>query len=181
MATALEALRESLPDYAKDLKLNLQSLLSETSLTPAQRFGVALASAAAAREPNLVRALEAETLAEAGPETVEDALAANALMGMTNSFYRFRHWVGKESYAQLPARLRMNRVAKPAGSKVDFELFCLAVSAINACEACVRAHERTLIEAGLAEATIHDAIRIAATIHGLAAVLGLSSSSTEHP
>jgi len=169
--SALEALRESLPDYAKDLKLNLQSLLGESSLSVPQRFGVALASAAAARQPVLVKAMKAEALAQAGPETVEDALAASAIMGMTNIFYRFRHLVGKESYTQLPARLRMNRVARPAGPKVDFELFCLAVSAINACEACVRAHEKTGLEAGLSEAQIHDAVRLAATVHGVAVVL----------
>jgi len=176
----LESLREALPEYAKDLKLNLQSLLGETSLSAAQRYGVAPASAAAARQPELVVALRQEAQSQAGPETVEDALAATAIMGMTNVFYRFRHLVGKESYAALPARLRMNRIAKPAGSKLDFELFCLAVSAINACEACVRAHEKTCLEQGLTETQINDAIRIAATIHGLAAVL-VASAQEEYP
>ena len=100
-------------------------------------------------------------------------LAAAALMGMTNVFYRFRHLVGKEGYAQLPARLRMNRIAKPAADKLDFELFCLAVSAVNACEACVRSHEEALLKGGITEAQVHDAVRIAATIHGLASVLDL--------
>lgn len=169
--SALEALRDSLPEYAKDLKLNLQSLLGETSLSLSQRYGVALASAAAARQPVLVNALKEEAMAQSGPETVEDALAAGAIMGMTNVFYRFRHLVGKESYAQLPARLRMNRIARTAGPKLDFELFCLAVSAINACEACVRAHEKTCLEAGLREVQIHDAVRIASTVHAVAVVL----------
>ncbi len=102
---------------------------------------------------------------------MEDALAAAALMGMTNIFYRFRHLVGKDGYSQLPAQLRMNRLAKPAGPKLDFELYCLAVSAVNGCEACVRAHEKTLIEGGFTELQIHDAIRIAATVHGMAAAL----------
>jgi len=126
-----------------------------------------------------VVALRQEAQSQAGSETVEDALAATAIMGMTNVFYRFRHLVGKESYAALPARLRMNRIAKPAGSKLDFELFCLAVSAINACEACVQAHEKTCLERGLTEAQINDAIRIAATINGLAAVLD-ASAQEEH-
>lgn len=172
MAT-LEALREGLPEFARDLKLNLQAVLGDSTLNPAQRLGVALASAAAARQPALVAALKAETEVQAGPAVAEDALAAAALMGMTNVFYRFRHLVGKEGYAQLPARLRMNRIAKPAADKLDFELFCLAVSAVNACEACVRSHEEALLKGGITEAQVHDAVRIAATIHGLASVLDL--------
>lgn len=167
---SLETLREALPEYAKDLKLNLQSVLGESSLTQAQRLGTALAVAAATRNLRLRDAIEAETLDQAGPAVLEDALAAAALMGMTNIFYRFRHLVGKEDYAQLPARLRMNRLAKPAGDKLDFELFCLAVSAVNGCEMCVRAHEDALRKGGFTEAQIHDSIRIAATLHGLAAV-----------
>jgi len=167
----LEALREALPEYAKDLKLNLQAVLGESTLSPVQQYGTALAVAAATRHGGLRQTLLGEALAHAGAAAVDDALAAAALMGMTNIFYRFRHLVGKESYGQLPARLRMNRIAKPAGSKLDFELFCLAVSAVNGCEACVRAHEKTLAEGGFTEAQIHDAIRIAATVHGVASAL----------
>lgn len=167
----LEALREALPEHAKDLKLNLQAVLGESTLSPAQQFGTALAAAAASRHAGLREAMKAETLARAGEAVLEDALAAAALMGMSNIFYRFRHLVGKESYGQFPARLRMNRVAKPAGPRLDFELFCLAVSAVNACETCVQAHERALLEGGLTEAQIVDAIRIAATVHGVAVAL----------
>lgn len=167
---SLEALRDALPEYAKDLKLNVQAVLGDSTLNPAQRFGTALAVAAATRNARLREHLEAEVRQQVGEAVVEDALAAAALMGMTNLFYRFRHLVGKAEYAQLPARLRMNRLAKPAGDKLDFELFCLAVSAVNGCEACVRAHEETLRKGGLEEAHIHDAIRIAATLHGLAVV-----------
>ncbi len=147
MATLdLEGLREALPEYAKDLKLNLQAVLGESTLSPVQQYGTALAVAAATRHGVLREALHQEALLRAGEIAVEDALAAAALMGMNNIFYRFRHMVGKESYGQLPARLRMNRIAKPAGPKLDFELYCLAVSAVHGCEACVRAHEKTLIE-----------------------------------
>ncbi len=174
MAT-LDALRETLPEYARDLKVNLQSVLGESTLRPAQQYGTALAVAAASRHPALAEAMEAETRAKAGDAVAEDALAAAALMGMTNIFYRFRHLVGKEGYGQLPARLRMQRLARPAGDKLDFELFCLAVSAVNGCEACVRAHEKVVTEGGLSEAQVHDAIRIAATVHGAAVALeGLS-------
>lgn len=179
MATLdLEGLRETLPEYAKDLKLNLQAVLGESTLSSAQQYGTALAVAAASRNLPLREALKAETLARCGEATAEDALAAATLMGMANVFYRFRHLVGKEGYAQFPARLRMNRVAKPAGSKLDFELFCLAVSAVNICETCVRAHETGLLQGGVTEVQIHDAIRIAATIHGCSVALDGESSAS---
>lgn len=165
------AIFDTLPDHARDLKLNLQAVLGDSPLDPAQRHGTALAAAAASRNPELLRALRALTLETAGEATVEDALAAAALMGMTNILYRFRHLVGKESYAQLPVRLRMNRIARTAGPKLDFELFCLAVSAVNGCETCIQAHERTLVEGGLSEIQVFEAVRIAATVHGLAAAL----------
>lgn len=167
----MEAIRERIPEIAKDLKLNLQAVLGETSLSAAQKCGVALASAIASRSAPLREALAEEARVQAGDAVVEDAMAAASLMGMNNVFYRFRHMVGKDAYNQVPARLRMNRLAKPSSSKADFELFCLAVSAINGCESCVRAHEKTVLEAGLTEIQVNDAIRIAATIHGAAVAL----------
>jgi alkyl hydroperoxide reductase subunit D len=172
---SLETLRERLPEALKDLKLNLQTVTAPGTLGPAQRLGVALSAAAAARHPELRRALVALTEQEVGRAVVEDALAAAALMGMNNVYYRFRHLVGKPSYAEKPARLRMQRIAKPATNKVDFELFCLAVSAVNGCENCIRAHERVVTDGGLSEEQVNDAIRIASSVHGAAVALELAS------
>jgi len=167
----MQSLLSSLPDHAKDLKLNAQAVLGDSSLSSAQQWGTALACAAASRHAGLRSALEDETRARCGDAVVEDALAAAALLGMNNIFYRFRHIVGREDYERIPARLRMNRLVRPAGPKLDFELFALAVSAINGCESCVRAHEKTVVEGGLSEQQVVEAIRIAATIHGLAVAL----------
>ncbi len=168
----MDTLLASLPEHVKDLKLNLQSVLGETSLSPAQQWGTALACAAASRQSGLLTAIEVETRARVGDAVAEDALAAAALLGMNNIFYRFRHMIGREDYERIPARLRMNRLARPATSKLDFELFALAVSAINGCEACVKAHEKTVVDGGLSEQQVVDAIRIAATLHGVAVALG---------
>jgi len=170
----LDAIRETLPDLAKDIKLNLQAVLSESSLSPEQRWGVAIASAAAARQPGLRDAVVADARAAVPEAVVEDALAAAALMGMNNVYYRFRHVVGKPVYSEKPARLRMNRIARPATSKADFELFSLAASAINGCEACVRSHEQAVIDGQLSEDQVHDAIRIAATMHAAAIALEIA-------
>ena len=165
---ALDAIRDALPETARDIKLNVQSVLQDGSLSAAQRWGVAVTSAATARNRPLLDAIVADALTVIDPAVVDDALAAAALMAMNNVYYRFRHMVGKPGYEQKPARLRMNRLAKPAASKADLELFSLAASAINGCEICVQAHEKAVIDAGLTEDNVHDAVRIAATIHAAA-------------
>jgi alkyl hydroperoxide reductase subunit D len=167
----IEELRDALPEAAKDVRLNLQTVLEVDTLTSEQKWGVAAASAVASRNPRLRDAIVEAAQAAAGEAVVEDAKAAAVVMGMNNAYYRFRHVVGKPSYSQMPARLRMNRLANPRTSRADFELYCLAVSAINGCEACVRSHEAAVLESGLSEAGVHDAVRIASVIH--AAAVGL--------
>src|SRR5690606_26688387 len=103
-------------------RLNLQAVLQDSQLSLDQRWGVAVASAAAARNEPLRRALISEARGVVGEGVVEDALAAASLMAMNNVFYRFRHVVEKEAYRR-PARLRMTRIAKPATTKLDFELY----------------------------------------------------------
>lgn len=166
--SAVEELRATLPDAARDIRLNLESVLQTSSLSPAQMWGVAVASAIATRNPQLRAAVLADARNEVPAEVVDDAAAAAALMAMNNVYYRFRHLSGKEIYSQMPARLRMQRIAKPATNKADFELFCLAVSAINACEACIRSHEAAVLHGGLSEENVHDAVRIAATVSAAA-------------
>jgi alkyl hydroperoxide reductase subunit D len=167
----IEAVRSAIPDAAKDIRLNLQSVLQSQALTSDQRWGVAVASALASRNARLSAAVIAEARGQVDARVIDDALAAASLMGMNNIYYRFRHLVGKEAYTAKPARLRMNRLAAPATSKLDFELFSLAVSAINACETCIQAHEKTVVEGGLTEDAVHDAVRIAATIYAAATAL----------
>lgn len=171
---ALEAVRAALPEAAKDVKLNLQAVLQEGTLSPAQRWGVAVASAAASRNARLRDAVIADARGAVEEAVVEDALAAAVLMGMNNVYYRFRHLVGKPAYSEKPARLRMNRMAKPATNRTDFELFCLAVSAIAGCETCIQTHEKVVLEDGLTEDHVHDAVRIAATVQAAAVALEIA-------
>jgi len=168
---SLEDLRNSLPEVAKDIRVNLQTVLEVATLTPAQKWGVAAACAVASRNAQLRDAVLAEARTQAGDAVVEDARAAAILMGMNNVYYRFRHVVGKPEYAQKPARLRMQRLVKPETSRLDFELLCLAVSAVNNCETCVRSHEQAVVEGGLSDDAVHDAVRIAAVIQAAAVAL----------
>lgn len=168
---AIDALRQTFPDYARDLKINLQNVFKQSSLSTDQQWGVALSCAIAVGEPALMEAVHKDASAQCGAELLEDARAAAALMGMNNVFYRFRHFMGKESYEKLPARLRMQRLIKPATNRTDFELFSMAVSSINGCEACLQSHEHVVLEGGLTEQNVLDAIRIASTMAGVGSLL----------
>jgi alkyl hydroperoxide reductase subunit D len=167
---SLESLRARLPEHAKDLKLNLGSLAMEPVLNQQQLAGTFIASAIAARHAELTRAILAEFAPKLSPEALAAAKAAAAIMGMNNVYYRFTHLVGGD-YANLPAKLRMNVMAKPGVDKVDFELWSLAVSAINGCGMCMEAHEKVVLHGGLSKEAVQAAVRIAAVVHAVAGVL----------
>jgi alkyl hydroperoxide reductase subunit D len=172
--SALESLRAVLPEGARDAKLNLSAVLDGGSLSVPQRLMVAVACAIASRSGALRDALTEEaSLRGVEAAVLDDARAAASLMAMNNVYYRFRHMVGKPGYSQRPPRLRMNRLAQPKTSRTELELACLAVSAIHGCEACVQAHERVVLEGGLTEEQVHDAVRIAAVVHAVAVSLEL--------
>ena len=167
---SLEALRARLPEHAKDLKLNLGSLATEPVLNQQQLAGTFVASAIASRNAEVTRAILAEFGPKLSPEALAAAKAAAAIMGMNNVYYRFTHLVGGD-YANLPAKLRMNVMAKPGVDKVDFELWSLAVSAINGCGMCMEAHEKVVLHGGLSKEAVQAAVRIAAVVHAVAGVL----------
>jgi len=171
MFDQLETLRQSFPESAKDIKLNLQAVLSDSTLSVDQRWGVAVACAIATHHPALRDATLTDARKLVDEKVIEDAKAAAVVMAMNNIYYRFRHFIEKPSYASKPPRLRMNRMMQPTTNKIDFELYSLAVSAIHGCEMCVRAHEDVLIKHGISEDQVNDAIRIAATFHAAATAL----------
>ncbi|HEX3836459.1 MAG TPA: carboxymuconolactone decarboxylase family protein [Steroidobacteraceae bacterium] len=180
--TSLDTIRDSLPDYARDLRLNLGSVLGTTGapgLTERQIWAVAVAAAIASRHVPLARNLEALAAAHLAPADLTAARAAAAVMGMNNIYYRFLHLVEDAEYKQMPARLRMNVLANPGIDKVDFELLSLAVSAINGCGTCVASHERQLRQHGVTREAVQSAVRIAATIHGVAGVLEFEAAGAE--
>lgn len=167
---SIETLKSALPDYAKDLKLNLSSLAAETVLTPQQVAGTFVASALASRQPQVIEAVLAEFAPKLEPAALNAAKAAAAIMGMNNIYYRFVHLAGGD-YKTMPARLRMNVIANPGVEKVDFELWSLAVSAVNGCGMCIESHEHHLRQAGMTAEQVQAAIRVAAVVHAVAAVL----------
>lgn len=167
----LDVVKAALPEYAKDIKLNLGSTISTSTLNPVQAWGTALACAVSARNPLVLREIAAEAASHLKPEAVEAAKGAATIMAMNNVYYRAKHLIGDESYGSLPARLRMQIIARPGVDKGDFELWCLAVSAITGCGVCLESHEKTLRAAGFTREQIHEGLRIAAVVHAAAVAL----------
>jgi lipoyl-dependent peroxiredoxin subunit D len=167
----LQTLKDQLPDYSKDVKLNLSSLLSATDvggLSPTQVAGIALASALATREDTLIELIKAYAAPLLDAEHLQAVKVSATIMAMNNVYYRFTHLVSDKEYGKLPARLRMNGLASHGIEKVDFELYALAVSAINACGMCIDAHVNVLHQHGLSKEAIQSCIRIAAVIQSAA-------------
>lgn len=167
----LDALRDRIPDYAKDIRLNLGTLAAEALLTDQQKYGAFLASAYGARNRAVIDAISAWTEDKLSPEAKEAAKAAAAIMAMNNVYYRATHLMSAEEYGKLPARLRMNVIGAPGVEKVDFELWALAVSAINGCGMCLDSHEKVLRKAGVSADQVQAALRIAAVVNAAAAVM----------
>jgi alkyl hydroperoxide reductase subunit D len=178
---SLDHLRSLIPDYAKDQRLNLGSLASETVLSEQQKWGTFLASAHALGVGPVVAAFEAETAEKLSPEAREAARAAASVMAMNNVYYRALHLMKNEEYRTLRAGLRMNVIMNPGVDKADFELWCLAVSAINGCGMCLDNHEEELKKRGMPAAQVQAALRIAAVVAAASAVLRAEAARHQVP
>ncbi|MEL6336006.1 MAG: carboxymuconolactone decarboxylase family protein [Pseudomonadota bacterium] len=168
---SIEHLRGAFPEYAKDIKLNLSTIARDETLGAERLWGCLFASALATRNPLLIREIGTDAKAQMSAGALSAAKAAAALMAMNNVYYRATHLMTRKDYTALPAKLRMNAIASPGTDKADFELFCLAVSAVNGCGMCLDAHEATLRAEGVSQAEIQTALRAAAIINAAATVL----------
>lgn len=167
----VEKLREELPSYAKDISLNLGTVLTPEGapdLKINQIHGIALASAYATRSGNVVNAVLESSRGILSDAEIEAAKAAATIMAMNNIYYRFIHLVPDEEIKKMPAKLRMSIIGQPGIDKVDFELYALAVSAINGCGMCIEAHVHQAEKANISKLGIQSTIRIAATINATA-------------
>jgi len=167
---SLREFAEALPDYAKDIRLNLNSLTGDQTLNDQRKYGLLLATAHGSGYKPLVEAAEAECVPKLSPEAANAARAAAAVMAMNNVYYRFTHLASNKEYGTLPAKLRMNVISAPGIDKADFELFCLAVSAQNGCGLCIDSHEKVLKGHGVTADVIQAAARIGAVMTAAATV-----------
>jgi alkyl hydroperoxide reductase subunit D len=177
---ALANIKSRLPDWAKDIRLNLDATIARSSLEPRLAVGAALAAAYAARSPELVAAFRDPEALDA--RHAEGALTAAALMGMNNVWYPFVEMAGDPDLKTMRAELRMNAYATHGGvDKVAFELYALAASIVGKCEFCVQSHAKLLKDSGLTTQQIRDVGRIAATVNAAALALAAPTADVRGP
>jgi len=167
---SLKQFADALPEYAKDLRLNLSSILNDQTLGEERKNGLLLACAHGTGYRPIVEAAEAEIAGKLDEPYANAGRAAAAVMAMNNVYYRFVHLTSNPEYGTKPARLRMNFIASHGIAKDDFELMSLAVSAMNGCGMCIDSHERVLLEHGVKSDVIQSAVRIAAVMKAIATV-----------
>ncbi|MFD1611113.1 carboxymuconolactone decarboxylase family protein [Sphingomonas tabacisoli] len=167
---SLKEFADTLPDFAKDLRLNVSSILNDQLLGDQRKYGLLLATAHGTGYRPLVAAAEAEVDGKLSAEAANAARAAAAVMAMNNVYYRFTHLASNPEYRTMPAKLRMNVIANPGIDKADFELFSLAVSAQNGCGMCIDSHEKVLRQHGVNAEAVQTAARIGAVMTAVATV-----------
>lgn len=173
---SIEALQNRIPDYARDLRLNLSTLVAEETLSEQQKWGTFLATARATGSAEVISGIEALASQHIDAAAMNAARAAASIMAMNNVYYKFAGMMGGD-YQTMPARLRMNVIGNPGVDKADFELWSLAVSAMNGCQFCVKAHEAVLVNAGVSREQIQTAARIAAVVNAVAETLTAEDAS----
>lgn len=169
MTAWVDQLKEGLPEYAKDTKLNLDAVIKRSTIDPEQAEAVALAAAFATGNGKLV------TFIQSGIENVTErdaALTAGAIMAQNNIWYPYVEMADDTNLAGLPAQLRMNAIASHGGTtKARFEAYSLVASIVGKCHFCVKAHYETLKKEGYSVEQLRDIGRIAAVITSVARVL----------
>ncbi len=172
---SIENLKSGLPEFAKDLKLNLSSLARSTELNEQQLWGTFLATAAATRSATVLSEIADEAREHLSDEAFNAALGAASIMGMNNVAYRAKEFLG-DDYTQVRMGLRMNIIANPGVEKADFELWSMAVSTINGCENCTAAHDAVIRKEGLTKEQAWEAVKIAATVAGVAQAVEIDAN-----
>lgn len=177
---SIENLRQKLPVYASDIKINFGKIFEEDAfegLTTKQVLGIALASAYATKNRVLMNAIQDHVTTILSTEEVTAAKGAASIMAMNNVYYRFTHLSSDKEFSKMPAGLRMTFIGKPGIEKVDFELYSLAVSAINGCGMCMDAHVHEVAKTGVIKQGIQATIKISAIIHSMAQVIDIENIS----
>lgn len=169
---ALDLLEGAKSRYLADLKINFKNSFESEYLSKKEVALLGVALAVNANNAVLRTFFDGNARQEgAKPEEIAEAVACASLLSANNVFYRFRHFMNKEKYNEIPARIKMNIMARPVVGKEFFELISLAVSAVNGCEMCVTSHEASLIELGSKEERIFESVRLAAVITSLTKVV----------
>lgn len=158
--------------YLKDLKINVANSMKAKTLTEKEAALLALSIAINEKETVLIAALEELARARGAEEKeLNEVAGCVSLMNANNIFYRFRHFMDKESYNNIPAGIRMSIMMNPVLGKEFFELMSLVLSAVNGCEMCVTSHEVSVKSHGATEQRIFDAVRLGAVMKSFIVLL----------
>ena len=170
----LNSIKELIPDYAKDIRLNIDGTIARSSLEGNDAVGVALAAAFAAKSRKII-----DIIVGSGALSAEEsnaALTAAALMGMNNVWYPYVEMAGDADLKSQPAQLRMNAYASNGGvDKRRFEMYALSASIIGKCHFCVKSHFELLQKEGMSAQQLRDVGRIAAVVNAASQVIAASS------
>jgi alkyl hydroperoxide reductase subunit D len=175
----MQDLKNKIPDYAKDIKLNLGKVLAEEGapdLKLNQIYGIALAAAYATKNVDVIDGIYTEVRPVLTDADIHAAKAAASIMAMNNVYYRSLHLMSDKEYGRLPANLRMQIIGNPGIEKADFELYSLAVSAMNGCGMCLESHAHEVLKVGMSKLGIQSAIRIAAVINAAAQAVEIEAA-----
>ena len=167
-------LYDALPPYAADVRANLKLLAEDATLGDAAKWGCFLACAWSLGRPELLRALDDAPGLDA--QAREAARTAASIMAMNTVYYRALSQMENPQYGNMPAKLRVTALQRPGVERPTYELWCLSVSALNGCGRCLDAHEKELRTQGEPPERVQTALRIAAVVHAVAAVLAAEAA-----
>lgn len=169
MTQWVDQLKEGLPDYAKDTRLNIDAVMKRSTLAPEEAESCALAAAFAAGNTKLWQWISSQHT-----NTVERdaAIVAASLMAMNNTWYTYIEMADDPNLSGLPAQLRMNAILTHGGTtKARFEAYSLAASIVGKCHFCVKAHYETLTKEGYTIEQLRDIGRIAAVMASVSKIM----------
>jgi alkyl hydroperoxide reductase subunit D len=165
----VDSIKETIPDYAKDTRLNIDAVVKRSTLAPEEAEAVALAAAFATGNTKLWTWMQTQLTDQ---KEAEAAIVAASLMAMNNTWYPFIEMADDANLSGLPAQLRMNAIATHGGTtKARFEAYSLSASIVGKCHFCVKAHYETLKKEGYSVEQLRDIGRIASVIASVAKVL----------
>jgi len=173
---SIEDIRGAIPDYAKDLRLNLGSVITTSSLDPAIAWGSALTAALVSKNQQVIQGILEDAKAHLDETLLNGVKSAAAIMSMNNVWYKFTDLVKDDEVKKQPAKLRMNVMMNHGGvSQAQFEAWSLAASVVNACGVCINAHAAQLRKQELSGQNIVDVARIAAVVKAVSDTLSFDA------
>ena len=169
MTAWVDQLKDTIPDYAKDTRLNIDAVVKRSTLPQEEAEAVALAAAFATGNTKLWTWMQSQI---ADQKEAEAAITAASLMAMNNVWYPYVEMAEDSNLSGLPAQLRMNAISSHGGTTQErFEAYALSASIVGKCHFCVKAHYETLKKAGYTVEQLRDIGRIASVITAVARVL----------